>query len=414
MPSKRRSIMAAAATLIFAATLAAGTPPDLQLQVVTGGLVSPVAVRHAGDGSGRLFIVEQRGMVLVYDPFDGLSTFLDIRTRVDDEGNEQGLLGLAFHPEYATNGWFYVDYTHDPGAPRDRTVIERYSVSADPDVADPDSGVVILEIEQDFSNHNGGDIHFGPDGYLYIGMGDGGSGGDPNDRAQDLGELLGKMLRLDVDGSPERGGELCGLVTNYAVPPDNPFVGSTGDCDEIWAYGLRNPWRFSFDRSTGDLLIGDVGQWDWEEIDFQPAESAGGENYGWDCREGAHDFPGGSTCPGPVVEPILEYGHSGGNCSVTGGFRYRGTAISGFAGTYVYADYCSGRLWFATQDELGAWSEVEWPERFFSLTSFGEDQDGELYAVTRGGTLYRFESPGSIFADGFESGNTSAWTLTVP
>ena len=414
MPSRRPSslvltLAAAAATFALALPLAAGLPPDVELEVVTSSLVSPVAVRHAGDGSGRLFIVEQRGVIRIYDRTDGLSTFLDIQTLVDDGGNEQGLLGLAFHPDYATNGFFYVNYTRDPGAALDRTVIERYSVSADPDVADPDSGLVILEIEQDFSNHNGGDIHFGPDAYLYIGMGDGGSGGDPNNRAQDLGQLLGKMLRIDVDGGAlEGGGELCGLVTNYAVPPDNPFVGSAG-CDEIWAYGLRNPWRFSFDRMTGDMLIGDVGQNAWEEIDFQPAASTRGENYGWDCFEGAHVFPGGSTCDGPVVDPILEYSHSLG-CSVTGGYRYRGS-ISSFFGTYVFGDFCSGRVWFATEDG-GNWTAVEWSESIFSLTSFGEGEDGELYAVERGGTLYRFESP--IFADGFESGDTSVWTSTVP
>ncbi len=419
-PSSRLALSPAviAATLLAVATpLAAGTPPDdLELQLVTSAVSRPVAVRHAGDGSGRLFIVEQAGTVAVYDPAGGgpPTTFLDIESVVDDSGNEQGLLGLAFHPDYATNGFFYVNYTRDPGAGLDRTVIERYSVSADPDVADPDSGFVILEINQDFSNHNGGDIHFGPDGYLYIGMGDGGSGGDPNNRAQNLGQLLGKMLRIDVDGAPaERGGFLCGLVNNYAIPADNPFVGTAGACDEIWAYGVRNPWRFSFDRMTGDLLIGDVGQNAWEEIDFQPADSAGGENYGWDCREGAHPFPGGSTCSGPVVDPILEYSHSGGNCSVTGGFRYRGTVIGGFAGTYVYADYCSGRIWFATQDGPGNWSSIEWMNTTISVTSFGEDEDGELYLVGSG-ALYRFVSEGAIFADGFESGNTAAWSNTVP
>jgi glucose/arabinose dehydrogenase len=415
-PISTLSLLAPVLAASLALPLSAGVPDDLEIEVVTVGFDSPVAVRHAGDGSGRLFIVEQRGVIWVFDETTGISTpFLDIESLVDDLGNEQGLLGLAFHPDYATNGFFYVDYTRDPVSGLDRTIVERYTVSADPDVADPDSAFTILEIEQEFSNHNGGDLHFGPGGYLHVGMGDGGGAGDPNNRAQDLGSLLGKMLRIDVDGTTLTGsGELCGLVTNYAVPPDNPFVGSAGDCDEIWAYGLRNPWRFSFDRMTGDLLIGDVGQNTWEEIDFQSAASTGGENYGWDCFEGAHTYPDGSTCPGPVVDPILEYGHVSGNCSVTGGFRYRGSAVAGLAGTYVYGDFCSGRIWFADQDAMGVWSASEWSERIFSLTSFGEDEAGELYAVERGGTIYRFNSPGAIFADGFESGDTSAWSLATP
>ncbi len=416
-PASRRAFHLTAA-LAFALPLHAGTPPaDLELEVVTSGLASPVAVRHAGDGSGRLFIVEQRGTIVVLDESQGTSsTFLDIRARVlspeDGGGNERGLLGLAFDPDYATNGFLYVDYTRDPGG---RTVVERFTVSAgDPDAADPGSGFIILEIAQPRSNHNGGDIHFGPDGYLYVGMGDGGGGGDPDDLAQDLGSLLGKMLRIDVGGTaPEGVGEHCGLVTNYVVPPDNPFVASTGTCDEIWAYGFRNPWRWSFDRATGDLLIGDVGQGNWEEIDFQPAASGGGENYGWDCREGAHPFPGGSSCTGPVVDPILEYDHSPG-CSVTGGFRYRGSTIVGFGGTYVYGDFCTGTVWLADRDELGDWSADPWSQTVFSLTSFGEDEAGEIYAVQRGGTVYRFRSPSSIFADGFESGDVSAWSSTTP
>ncbi len=383
-------------------------PADLELEQVLSGLARPVIITHAGDDTGRLFIVEKPGRVLVWDGVSAPTTFLGIEGLVDDGGNEQGLLGLAFHPDYPTNGLFYVNYTRDAGAGLDRTVIARYSVSAgDPDLADAGSALTVLEIEQDFSNHNGGNILFGPDGYLYIGMGDGGSGGDPFDRAQDLAQLLGKMLRIDVDGTQTRGGELCGLSPAYGIPPDNPFVGTTGTCDEIWSYGMRNPWRFSFDRITGDLLIGDVGQSAWEEIDFEPAGSAGGLNYGWNCFEGAHIYPGGSTCSGPVVDPILEYSHGGGRCSVTGGYRYGGSGIVGLAGTYLYADYCTGQIWFGTEDG-GSWSSTEWANTVLNVTSFGEDQAGELYVVDED-TIHRLQSPSSIFCDGFESGNTEAW-----
>jgi glucose/arabinose dehydrogenase len=246
------------------ADVAAKTPEDLTLTLITTLPADAVAVRQPYDESGRLFLVEQRGRILIFDGDSLLSTpFLDIQNLVDDNGGEQGLLGLAFHPDYVTNGYFYLNYTYDPGPGKDRTRIVRYQVSAgDPDIASPASASVILEIEQDFSNHNGGDIHFGPDGYLYIGMGDGGSGGDPNDRARDLTSLLGKMLRIDIDGPAATGGDLCGIVVNYAIPGDNPYQGSDPDdaCDETWSYGLRNPWRWSFDRVTSDLLIGDVGQ----------------------------------------------------------------------------------------------------------------------------------------------------------
>ncbi len=390
------------------------TPPaaaqpaaDLELEQVLSGLARPVVITHAGDGSGRLFIVEKPGRVLVWDGVAAPTTFLDISGLVDDASNEQGLLGLAFHPSYPSNGLFYVNYTRDPGAGLDRTVIARYSVSGDPDIADAGSASTLLEIEQDFSNHNGGNILFGADGYLYIGMGDGGSGGDPNNRAQNLGSLLGKMLRIDVDGTAPQGGDLCGLNPVYGIPPDNPFVGGSGDCDEIWAYGMRNPWRFSFDRITGDLLIGDVGQGSWEEIDFEAAASAGGLNYGWDCFEGAHVFGGGSTCTGPVVDPILEYSHGGGRCSITGGYRYRGSGISGLDGYYLYGDYCTGQIWFGTES-AGTWSSTEWTNTVLNITSFGEDQDGELYVVDED-TIHRLQSPSTIFVDGFESGDDSAW-----
>ncbi len=384
-------------------------PGDLALVEVISGLNLPVAIRHAGDGSGRLFIIEQAGVIRVFDGSGLLpAPFLNISSIVDDGGNEQGLLGLAFHPNYASNGYFYVNYTYDPGAGLDRTRIARYSVSAgDPDVADT-TETVLMEIEQDYSNHNGGDIHFGPDGYLYIGMGDGGSGGDPNDRAQDRQELLGKMLRIDVDGAARRGViTSCGLEANYSIPADNPFVADGNSCDEIWAYGMRNPWRFSFDRQSGDLLIGDVGQELWEEIDFQPAVSSGGENYGWRCYEGTHEY-NTSGCSGPFVDPILEYSHSGGRCSVTGGYVYRGHGISGFDGTYIFGEYCTGEIWFATSG--GGWSSILWADTDLFVSTFGEDEDGEIYlANLYGGNVFRFESASTIFIDGFESGDLSGW-----
>ncbi|MEN8163476.1 MAG: PQQ-dependent sugar dehydrogenase [Acidobacteriota bacterium] len=407
----RRCLFSAGCLLLLLQFPVGAAPPDdLVLVPLISGLNSPVAVRHAGDGSGRLFIVEQAGIIRIWDGSEMLPTpFLNI-TAIVESGGEQGLLGLAFHPDYSSNGYFYVNYTYDPGAGLDRTRVARYSVSAgNPDVADT-AETVLLEIEQDFSNHNGGDIHFGPDGYLYIGMGDGGSGGDPNDRAQDRTQLLGKMLRIDVDGAAHRMRGVitgCGLEASYGIPVDNPFVGDGNACDEIWAYGMRNPWRFSFDRHTGALFIGDVGQNMWEEIDLQPASSSGGENYGWRCYEGTHEY-NLTDCSGPYVDPILEYEHTGGRCSVTGGYAYRGHGIGGFDGTYIYGDYCTGEIWFAVP--TGGWSTVLWANTSFGISTFGEDEEGELYVADLfGGTVARFESPSTIFVDGFESGDISGW-----
>jgi len=393
------------AVALVAAPVEAGEPPaDLELQLVASGFISPVAVRNAGDGTGRLFVVEKAGRIFVIDGGVVLPVpFLDITDRVDSTGNEQGLLGLAFHPQYASNGVFFVDYTYDPPGPGlDQTRIARFEVSAgDPNQADPASEAVVLAIDQDFNNHNGGDIHFGPDGYLYIGMGDGGGARDPNHHAQDLGVLLGKMLRIDIDA---------GGPGDYGIPPGNPFVGDPTAADEIWAYGLRNPWRFSFDRNTGDLFIGDVGQNLWEEIDFQPAASSGGENYGWSCMEG-DEFVGFNPCDGnPLTGPILTYPH-GAECSVTGGFRYRGT-IAGFQGNYVFGDYCSGRIWFASPSG-GLWTAQEWADTTYNISSFGEDERGDLYVVDLNGSVYRFTSPSSVFADSFESGDVSQWSAAT-
>lgn len=420
-------LLALALTLVPATPVMAGDPPaDLEAVQLATGLSRPVAVRHAGDGSDRVFIIEKVGRIRIFDTStDTLvsAPFLDITGAVDSGGNEQGLLGLAFHPDYSSNGFFYVNYTQDPGAGDDRTRIERYTVSADPNVANVGSALTLLEIEQDAGNHNGGDIHFGPDGFLYIGMGDGGGAGDTPNNSQTRLELLGKMLRIDVNGAttegPEHlGAETCGLVGNYDIPASNPFFGADGTCDEIWAIGVRNPFRFSFDRATGDMFIGDVGQGAIEEIDFQPASSTGGENWGWRCYEGNNTFNTTGCLPIENYDfPILQYGHGGGNCSVTGGYRYRGS-ISGFVGTYVYADYCSGDVWFADND-TGSWVAAIWAGSTipaFGITSFGEDESGELYVTHDNGRFYRFESVSgmNIFVDGFESGSTGAWSASVP
>lgn len=374
-----------------------GDPPaDLTLQLVAGGFNQPIGVTGAGDNSGRLFVVEQPGVIKIV----GVGTFLDITDRVDSSSNEQGLLGLAFHPDYANNGFFYVNYTHDPGPGSDVTRVSRFEVSgADGDVADASSEVVLLSFVQDAANHNGGDIKFGPDGHFYIATGDGGGVGDPNNRGQSLDTLLGKILRIDVDS-----------IGLYDIPQGNPFDIVPGALDEIWAYGLRNPWRFSFDRSTGDLYIGDVGQNEVEEVDFQPASSSGGENYGWSCMEG-DQAPNYNPCDGnPLTAPILVYDHALG-CSVTGGFVYRGD-IPGLHGRYVFGDYCSGTIWFA-ENESG-WSSTEWTSIGFGLSSFGEGDDGELYLTDRDdGEVITLVSPSSIFTDPFESGDLGRWSNSV-
>jgi glucose/arabinose dehydrogenase len=405
------------------ATPAGGEPGDLALIEVASGLAQPLTVRHAGDGSGRLFVVERLGRIRIVDPNAGVlaTPFLDLTAVVDAVGGEQGLLGLDFHPDYESNGFFYVNYTWDPpGENLDRTVVARYSVSAgDPDVANPASGVTLLELEQNAGNHNGGNILFGPDGYLYVGLGDGGGARDPGNEAQDPTTLLGSMLRIDVNGTPPGPpNDLCGLVASYGIPLDNPFATADGDCDEIWVIGLRNPWRWSFDRLTGDLWLGDVGQGPdnpREEIDFQPAASAGGENYGWSCKEG-FAMPNYNDClPGLLTDPILDYDHSSGRCSVTGGYRYRGHRITDFRGTYLFGDFCSGEVWLVVSDGAGGWEipAAPWADTATNVLSFGEDEDGELYLAGSDGRIYRFESPSSIFVDDFEAGDMAAWSSAI-
>ncbi len=352
--------------------------PDVRLIKVTTGLKTPIALTHAVDGSGRLFITEQDGRLMIYDGQRLLpKPFLDIRA-LTSKGGERGLLSAAFHPRYRDNGLFFVNYTDVRGD----TVIARYKVSADRNVADPASARVLLQVVQPFANHNGGQLAFGPDGFLYIGMGDGGSGGDPGDRAQNLGTLLGKLLRIDVDAE------------TYKVPPTNPFVGRAGALPEIWALGLRNPWRFSFDRLTGDLFIADVGQNQWEEIDLQKAGSGGGENYGWRLMEGAHCFNPSTNCDrGGLTAPIIEYNHTLG-CSVTGGYRYRGMNHRQFDGLFFYGDFCSGRIWAASQKSDGSWKSDEVLDTRLLITSFGEDENGELYLLDYNtGDVYRLATP---------------------
>jgi hypothetical protein len=354
-------------------TRAAAQPaPGITLKLLASGLTAPLTARHARDGSGRLFIVEQPGRIRIYDGTTVLPTpFLDITDRVA-YGGEEGLLGLDFHPDYADNGTFYVCYTRQADF---KLVVSRFSVTNDPDMADPDTEVEILTIPLKWGVHNGGDIHFGPDGYLYLGIGEGGA---PIYDSQDLDSLFGKMLRIDVDP-----------YGTYTIPPDNPYVGVAG-LDEIWAHGLRNPWRWSFDRSTGDLLIGDVGEMQREEVDFQQQSSSGGENYGWSCFEGDLPYdPTGPGCGGPYVAPILVYDHTQG-CSVTGGYRYRGSSV--LAGSYLYADYCLGTIWFASPDADGVWSSQLLKNTPENIVGFGEDEAGELYVLTLNGSLYGIEA----------------------
>ena len=297
-------------------------------------------------------------------------------------GGERGLLSVAFHPNYPTNGFLYVDYTDLNGD----TVIARYRVSIDPNVVDPASATILLGIQQPFANHNGGQLQFGPDGFLYIGMGDGGSGGDPLNNAQNLGSMLGKILRIDVD-----------TRFPYGIPLDNPFIADPNANLEIWALGLRNPWRFSFDRLLGDLFIADVGESSWEEVNFQQASSLGGENYGWRLMEGNHCFNPSTNCnDGSLTLPVIEYDHSLGNCSIIGGYRYRGSLFPGLEGVYFYADFCSGRIWGATRDAAGGWTSEQILDTDLLITAFGEDEDGELYLAhfsSTNGTIYKVIEP---------------------
>lgn len=330
----------------------------------------PVAIANAGDGSGWLFVVEKVGRIRVVQAGRLLDQpFLDISDRVRSSESEQGLLGLAFHPDYARNGSLYVNYSNLQGD----TVVARFSVSTDPYQADPSSESILLTVAQPAGNHNGGHLAFGPDGYLYIALGDGGASGDRFGNGQNGATLLGAMLRLDVDGRPP-----------YALPPDNPFLGNAAVRDEIWALGLRNPWRYSFDRQTGDLYIADVGQNRYEEVNVQRQSGPGGENYGWPIMEALHCFPEDQPCDqAGLTLPVAEYDHTQG-CSVTGGYVYRGQESPLLAGIYLFGDYCTGRIWGLTPGDGGTWRVAELAQVDARISSFGEDEAGELYILDMG------------------------------
>jgi glucose/arabinose dehydrogenase len=365
--------------------------PQISLSQVAGGFVQPVHVAHAGDGSGRIFIVEQSGRIRILDNGAVLpSSFLDLASVIPPRliaGGEQGLLSVAFPPGFATKRYFYVNYTGTPVAPAlvAPTVVARYRVSTgDNNVADPASEEVILTIPQPFANHNGGQLAFGPDGFLYIGMGDGGSGGDPSGNGQNPGALLGKMLRIDVEGVES-------VAVPYGIPLSNPFRIMPGYAPEIWALGLRNPWRFSFDRVTGDLYIGDVGQGTFEEIDFQPTGSPGGQNYGWNIMEGDACFNSVTCNTAGLTLPVITYVHPQG-FSVTGGVVYRG-AIPALQGIYFYGDFSNGLLW-GLRKNSGGWDNALLADTTMLISTFGEDETGNLYlADYANGDLLQILSP---------------------
>lgn len=368
---------------------------DIDIVEFASSFSSPINIKNAGDD--RLFVVEQRGKIKILnaDGTTNATPFLDIDNLVIDTGNERGLLGLAFHPNYASNGYFYVNYINNSG----NTVISRFSRSTtDINLANPSSEIILMTISQPFTNHNGGDMAFGPDGYLFIATGDGGSGGDPNDNGQSLNTLLGKLLRIDVDsGSP------------YGIPSDNPFLndGNPSTLPEIWAYGLRNPWRFSFDSDTGDLWIADVGQNIYEEINLAPSTTAG-INYGWRCYEGNHTYnSAGCGSSSGMLFPVAEYSHSGGGCSVTGGYVYRGSIFTNLEGLYLFADYCSNEIGFLEYN--GSTWDINFVYKASfggnNWSTFGQDISGELYiAGVTSGKIFKIVD-NNLSVDEFPSRN---------
>ena len=395
--------------------------PDINLTEVADGLARPVHITHAGDGSGRLFVVEQHGRIVILENDGGNTTFLEIHDRVTSPitggGNEQGLLSVAFPPGFAQKGHFYVYYTMLDGD----NVVSRFSLTDNPDLADPDSEeqILVLPHPPQYTNHNGGQLAFGPDGYLYIATGDGGGGGDPLDLAQNPSSLNGKLLRIDVEMESSQTNQskpferdnnsrhICYFPLffsdkasdpptdkAYAIPADNPFVDDPDFRPEIWAFGLRNPWRFSFDRETGDVYIADVGQNRWEEINFQPANSPGGENYGWNIMEGEECYNAATCDTEGLTMPVHVYPIFDSNdCSITGGFVYRGEANPELEGLFIYGDFCSGRIWGMRQ-ESGTWETGLLTNSSFRISSFGEDESGEIYlADLTGGGIYRIDQP---------------------
>lgn len=344
-------------------------PGTAQWRLVADGFSRPLDIQASGDG--RLFVVEQAGVIRVMvDGEPSPQPFLDLRDRVVSSGNEQGLLGLALHPDHTQNGLLYVNYTGSG----DVTHIAQFQVDPDTSQAAPDSQITLLTLDQPYKNHNGGGLAFGPDGFLYIGTGDGGSAGDPLGNGQSLQTLLGKILRIAVDGSE-----------TYTIPGDNPFLDVAGARPEIWDYGLRNPWRFSFDPANGDLFIADVGQNQWEEVNYEAA-GRGGVNYGWNAFEGSHPFAG--TIEGTAF-PVAEYSHSQGGCSITGGVVVRDPELAQWQGVYFYGDFCSGLIWGLLPQGDGTWANEVLFDTGFSITSFGSDPSGGVYLADRAGGIYR-------------------------
>jgi glucose/arabinose dehydrogenase len=350
---------------------------SIRLVPVVAGLVQPTYLTHAFDD--RLFITEKGGLIRIVE--NGIllpDPFLDVTGLVGSEGSEQGLLSVAFHPDYARNGRFFINYTNQQG----HTVLARYQTDPDkPNQALADSATILFLIGQPFAVHNGGQLHFGPDGYLYVAVGDGGTTGDYFNNAQNLTNLLGTILRLDVDRDDL-----------YAIPSDNPFVDDDDKRNEIWVYGLRNPWRFSFDRQTGDLFIADVGQFGWEEINFQPAGSAGNLNYGWNILEGSYCYKAETCQQEGFVLPVAEYSHGEGGCAISGGYIYRGSQFPGLRGNYFFGDYCTGKVWSLFRHDDGRWQRTIVAESQAMVSSFGEDISGELYLLDfRSGTIFQIE-----------------------
>ncbi|MCB0661503.1 MAG: PQQ-dependent sugar dehydrogenase [Saprospiraceae bacterium] len=365
---------------------------DITLDLFARGLANPTDIANCGDD--RLFIVEKAGRIKIVDADGNVNptSFIDITAKVNDGASERGLLGLAFHPDYLQNGYFFVNYTNAGG----HTIVSRFSVSTDnPNIAEPNSEKVIIQIDQPRTNHNGGDINFGPDGYLYIGMGDGGAAGDPWNNSQTATELLGKMLRIDVNIED----------MPYLIPEDNPYYGLSTTRNEIWAFGVRNPWRFSFDRE-GNLWIADVGQDTWEEIDFQPFDSPGGENYGWSCLEGNEIYIQ-NRCTldsADYTYPVFTYlNNFSEGCSVTGGYRYRGCTFPRLYDHYLFTDYCTGKFWSTWKCPTDTCVMPFTTEEIANLqdqqfVSFGEDKDGELYVAAIGlGNIYRIIETNEVF-----------------
>jgi glucose/arabinose dehydrogenase len=365
---------------VFRSIAIAQQAAGFRLELVANGLGRITAITHAGDGSGRLFVADKSGYVWIVKNGKAFTVpFLDIQSPVRARENEQGLLGLAFHPDFEANGRFFVHYTDNDGA----VTIASYRVSqSNPDQADPKSGLVLMVIPKKGGDHNGGMLQFGPEGYLYVAVGDGGAESEPERNAQRIDVLLGKILRIDVD--KEENGK------PYAIPPDNPFAGINGAMPEIWAYGLRNPWRFSFDRENGDVYIADVGLWQAEEVNVQRAGSSAGRNYGWNIMEGefCHDAERAAECgSAELTPPVFVYYHDQG-CAIVGGYVYRGEATPALSGRYVFGDYCLGNIW-TLQEQDGDWQATGPVETGLNISTFGEDESGELFVGDLEGTLFQ-------------------------